>query len=70
MHALFDAEDDTFGGCDLGFGEYVNMGGDFAREGQRRGLTNADGCGSMFDGFEGVFDLEEAAFGGEGTVWD
>ena len=25
------------------------------------------GGGAQFDGFDGVFDLEEAAFGGEGV---
>ena len=25
-------------------------------------------CGTEFDGFEGVFDLEETAFGREGAV--
>lgn len=29
---------------------------------------DADGCAAELDGFEGVLDLEEAAFGGEGTV--
>ena len=31
------------------------------------GGAYADGGGAEFDGFEGVFDLEEAAFGGEGA---
>lgn len=29
---------------------------------------DADGCGAEFDRFEGVFDLEEAAFWGESAV--
>jgi hypothetical protein len=31
------------------------------------GAAHAYGCGAEFDRFEGVFDLEEAAFGGEGA---
>jgi hypothetical protein len=36
------------------------------------GRGDADGCAAELDGLEGVFDLEEAAFGGEGVdaaVW-
>ena len=29
---------------------------------------DADGSGSELDGFKGIFDLEEAAFWGEGAV--
>ena len=32
------------------------------------GRSYSYGCRTELDGFEGVFDLEEAAFGGEGTV--
>lgn len=28
---------------------------------------NSDGCAAELDGFEGVFDLEKTAFGGEGA---
>jgi hypothetical protein len=31
------------------------------------GRGDADGCAAELDGLEGVFDLEEAAFGGEGV---
>lgn len=31
------------------------------------GCGDADGCGTELDGFERVFDLEEATFGGEGV---
>ena len=31
--------------------------------------THSDGCRAELNGFEGVFDLEEAAFGGEGAGW-
>ena len=61
--ALFDAEEDAMGGGDLlesgllgGFGV-----------GRRKHLAYADGCGAEFDCFEGVFDLEETAFWGEGA---
>jgi hypothetical protein len=29
---------------------------------------NANGCGTEFDGFEGVLDLEQTPFGGESAM--
>ena len=61
--------DDLFdgGGFEEGGGDALFDPEDYA------GAGGYPDCGtSEFDGFEGVFDLEEAAFGGEGVdaaVW-
>jgi hypothetical protein len=61
--------DDLFdgGGLEEGRGDALLDAEDDALRG-----GDADGSGAELDGFEGVFDLEEAAFGGEGVdapVW-
>ncbi len=37
----------------------------FAAEHDEVGAFDCDGTGAAFDGFEGVFDLEDVAVGGE-----
>ena len=51
------------GGLEEGGGDALLDAEDDAAAG-----CDADGGGSEFDGFEGVFDLEEAAFWGEGAA--
>ena len=64
-HAFLDADYDTLACGDLG--------GMLAWDGSRwetaRWKAYSDGGGAEFDGFEGVFDLEETAFGGECALW-
>ena len=51
-------------------GGFEKRAGDalFNTQDDSRGCGNADGGAAELDGFERVFDLEEAAFGGEGAV--
>ena len=57
FHDLLDG-----GGLEEGGGDALFYAEDDAGRG-----ADADGCAAELDGFEGVFDLEEAAFGGEGA---
>ena len=59
FYDLFDA-----GGFEEGGGDAFLDAEDDAVGGR-----DADGGAAEFDGFEGVFDLEEAAFGGECAVY-
>ena len=51
-------------------GRFEQGGGDafLDAEDHAGGGGDADGGAAELDGFEGVFDLEEAAFGGEGAA--
>jgi len=49
----------------------VNIAGQYSQSCERSyGSPNPYGSGAEFDGFEGVFDLEETAFRREGATRD